>query len=95
MDEVAPNEPLDDDYGFLRLMIESLLVLESVPPDQRISVFQTVAPRLNQARLAYAPFRQEPARQRFYRRVLRRMAACRGGVVGWLWYVYWRVRSAF
>jgi hypothetical protein len=91
-DEAANGERLDADYGFLRFLIDALVSIEKSPPGRGAALFQSLAGPLTQARREYAPFAEEPARQRLFRLALRRLAKL-GGLQGWCWYVYWRVRG--
>ncbi|MFO0905505.1 MAG: C39 family peptidase [Pirellulales bacterium] len=91
-EEAARGERLDADYGFLRFLIDALVSMEKSPPGRGAALFQTLAGPLTQARMEYAPFAEEPARQRLFRLALRRLAKL-GGLKGWCWYAYWRIRS--
>lgn len=91
--EVARGEPLDADYTFLRLLVDTLLQVEKAPAAQKASVFKAVADPLVKARHEYAPFAEEPARQRLYQLALRRLASAGGLIAGWIWYARARMRG--
>lgn len=89
MHDTAQGEPLDKDYEFLRVMVECLVDMREAAPAEREKMYRHCRTRLETALHAYAPFPQEPARQRIFRRTQILLASLRGGWSGlfqsWLW----------
>ncbi len=89
MHAAAQGEPLDKDYEFLRVMVECLVDMREAGPAEREKMYRHCRTRLETARHTYAPFPQEPARQRIFRRTQVLVASLRGGwsgfVQSWLW----------
>lgn len=92
-EEAVGDTPRTDNYTFLRQLIEFLLETQEVALADRRQVFARLAPRLLQTRLEFMPYCSEPARGRIYRHVLGRVAALRGGLAGWCWYLWHRHRT--
>lgn len=79
------GENLDTDYEFMVVLIESILELALAESGERAKAFAEIKQRFAKLRSLYEPYKEEPARRRFYRNCVALAAQIQGGFGAKLW----------
>ncbi len=90
--EQVGDDELDPDYAFLAQLVKIALAQQQAGLGNS-AAFNAATKQLNELKRGYQNYEFEPARRTAFRRIVKRIAATRGGLWAWLWSLATRANS--